>query len=212
MSQVTYFGLLVDASGSMGIHREQVISSVNEFIESQQGKEIEGETYFSFYQFSCRGKFNALIEKASINDVTVASVSDYQTGGLTSLYTSIRTMVERIQEQIENDGHNYEDVGVVLAVITDGYNNDSAPGDFEWVKEAIPQMEEDFEWDYVYIGIGGQEHDVQSRSLNFENFKVSNMSQEAAAKGGIGQTMNTLSESVTRYRSGKSHSRVSLDK
>jgi len=171
--------LVLDRSGSMENLRSRTISDVNELI----GKYRETpDTYMSLVQFDHEYEPN-YIHKAS-SEVQLLTPETYAPRGSTALYDAIcRTIDEAgvyFKSMPENQRQNLK---VVLAVFTDGYENASKQFKSEDVKKRLEHQKNTYGWEFVFMGANEQAVIGAQKDLGFAAINTIKMSDNAAGRG-----------------------------
>ena len=128
---------ILDASGSMSSIKDDMIGSINEFINKQ--KELKDKlAYMSLVTF------NTIITNVYLNtniqDVNNIKSDDYVTTGCTSLFDAIGQTISLFR--------NEEDV--IMIIITDGHENSSKKYNSNNISSLIKEKEEK-KWKFIYL-------------------------------------------------------------
>jgi hypothetical protein len=132
--------ILLDESGSMFDIKDDIIGSVNSFLDEQKKLDMSSNDLISLYKFSseCRPVF----KKLKIVDVRNITAKDYVPRGNTALFDAIGAAVTT----------NSSSKNVMLVIVTDGLENASREfGSMTTIKNMLKDMEERNNWKTVYL-------------------------------------------------------------
>jgi hypothetical protein len=129
--------LVLDESGSMGTIRNDIIGSINTFINEQ--KELKKDnTTFTFVKFSTN--VNTSYEKKLLSDVIEVTPNDYKPNGNTALYDAIGITINKYTDE----------KNVCMLIVTDGEENSSREFDHTKITEMI-NKKKDSDWKFIYL-------------------------------------------------------------
>ena len=131
--------MLLDSSGSMNNIRDDVIGSVNSFVEQQQKQKLDDKATFSLAQFD--SKMRWIWDNVPLAQVKSLVAKDYVVNGGTALLDSIGDTIAR---------HD-NDRDVVLVICTDGQDNESRRFSQKQIKELLARKKADAGWDVIYL-------------------------------------------------------------
>lgn len=132
-------GIVLDESGSMSDIKETVVKCFNDFIKEQ--KQQGDDAYITLTKFNTY--VNIEIDRKKINKAKSISYSDYNPNGTTALYDAIFDTIKKIESKNKNNN-------VIIAVITDGYENASKKCDIKSLKEMI-KSKEGLGWRFLFL-------------------------------------------------------------
>lgn len=167
--------LLLDETASMQKHREKVISTLNEFVQSVK----ETAKTISLYTFNSQG-LHERIFMASPTAIEPLTDKSYIPNWNTPLHDAIG-MVMRVFEMSEHK--------VQMVIHTDGEENCSSEWNYLAVSEFIKRMTERG-WLFVYLAEGLT---AQAEMAKYQGVKVN------FSSGLRGQTMNAMSDITRSY-------------
>lgn len=159
---VTFVGIIGDHSGSMAewidpkmtkTKADLALSNFNEQIASLKEESDETMQFLStIIDFD-----NEIIcqhDNVDINDV--ASLEEYWTRGMTSLYDAIGYGISKVKKRMDEDPR--EDKAVLFIVETDGYENASQDYEGEEGRKRLAKLIKDLEdtgkWTFTFLGAG----------------------------------------------------------
>lgn len=131
--------LVLDESGSMDNVKEQIIASVNNFVDGQ--KNTKGKCNYTLIKFA--NKCETVYNNIPISEVEKMTLETYKPGGMTALYDAIGS-VFTIYKNSSN---------VILVIVTDGRENSS----MTFTKSKIKQLmdiytdKNAFNWNVIYL-------------------------------------------------------------
>lgn len=138
--------VILDASGSMNVIREQAISGINETIQSiklAQRENPEQEHYFSFVSFN--NKMRTVADCQPIEEVVEISEDTYRPEAMTALYDAMGLSLLALESKISADDR------VLVTIITDGMENASQEFTGTAVKTLVERLKSKG-WVFAYIG------------------------------------------------------------
>ncbi len=184
--------LLIDRSGSMHTLRDATIDGVNSFLQEQS--EGDAEMYVSVYQFNHR--FKTLLEAQPARHRFVMGRENYRPHGCTALLDAISETIDRTAFRLS---HLEEEADVVVAVVTDGYENSSRRTTLQQAREMVEAKEREG-WEFVFLGA-----DLASMrdaaGIGFSSSKSARYARNARA---VASSYEMMSAKVARYSRSKS--------
>lgn len=181
-------GLLVDRSGSMFGIWDDAVGGANGFIEEQS--DVEGRAFLFLSVFDT--EYVRVVSGDLINNVKNPLVGVAPRGA-----TALRDATAKLIQDIEREQRyaQYAPQDVVVAVMTDGYENASK----EWTNESLTQLirrKEQDGWKFIYLG-ANQDAWATGTSLGFSSDSTFNW---AATSEGSRAAYSNLSGSIRSYR------------
>jgi Mg-chelatase subunit ChlD len=131
--------VILDESGSMYSNREATISSVNEFIQSQNI--ADGETWVTLVKFADYSK--VVLESAPIQQFEPLTVKTYVPNGCTALFDAIGDAVNKIRVKGKEK--------VMVVIMTDGEENASRKYTFKQIQDLVAKYRKS-KWEFVFLG------------------------------------------------------------
>lgn len=180
--------IVLDSSGSMYGIRNNTLRGINELLDKQR---MEGPTRVTIVSFSHIAV--PLVCGEDINDISEMTEEDYDPTGSTALYDGIGMAIEMAEKRkvVSN-----EDIGVMLVIITDGYENASCKYNQLQIKKILEQKEEDG-WIISYLGANINSHEEASK---IGATYAANWTTNASSVGTLYSSVNDVS-SVLRSAS-----------
>ena len=185
--------LVVDRSGSMFNIASDVRGSVKQFIGDQQ-KNV-GKASLTVAQFD--HQYEVVYDFKDIKDVDAEKfANDYCPRGSTALLDAIGRTVIEMKQRLDSMPQPERPSRVVVAVITDGYENSSCEYKLDQI-EAMIKDNEALGWDFMFMGATLDAIDV-AKDIGFSCGKAAVFSTS-----NVVNCMNLINEKVTQARLGK---------
>ena len=131
--------MILDESGSMSGIRDDVIKSVNEFIDVQQ-KETSTNLLFTFVKFN--DLVQTVLSKELIQNVPHITSEKYNPTGCTALFKAISDTIDVFENESD----------VIMVIVTDGQENASPK---EYTREKIFNLISNHKnkngWKFIYL-------------------------------------------------------------
>lgn len=144
----TALGLIVDRSGSMESIAQEVRGSVKQFIMEQ--KKGVGKATLTATQFD--HSYEVIHDFQNIQEIDEEKfANEYAPRGLTALLDAIGRATLAMKQKIDDMPETEKPKRVVIAVITDGYENASKGFTISQIKEMIKEREA-AGWDFMFMG------------------------------------------------------------
>ena len=144
--------VILDKSGSMESIRTEAINGYNETLGSIKATQLKfldtQEHYVSLAAF-CDCGIDMIYDMTPIKDADKLSKEKYDPCCCTPLFDAIGKTVKSLKKKIAD----VEDAGVLVTIITDGYENSSKEWDAKGVSKLIEECKEDG-WMFSFIGAG----------------------------------------------------------
>ena len=137
-------GLLLDATGSMQEVRSEAVSGVRNFIKEMA--ENSGDTSIIFATFnSTTGLY--IMRRGAAKTLKNFEDSEYRPAAMTPLVDAMMDMIKSLESEVASA----DESKVVLAVMTDGFENASHKYDGQTLKEKVEEVQEKG-WQVVFLG------------------------------------------------------------
>lgn len=181
---------VIDESGSMQGTESDVIGGFNSFIEEQRTKSY-GKVDVTLYKFNneCSRIFNNL----PLEKIRPLDNRDYSPGGLTALYDTIGTAIDKAEKHNSILKQRYKLDMVMMVIITDGQENASREYSAHTVKQLIEKHERSESWQFIYLGA-----DLNSFS-DADDLGIKH--RASSRKANLKEKFGTVSEHTVRFRS-----------
>jgi uncharacterized protein YegL len=135
--------MILDESGSMSSIKDNIRTSINEFIQKQQESSHEGDVdRFTLVKFSDIITLPYTINDQPLSEVKLLSSEDYKPSGGTALFDAIGRTIEHFQDQ----------TNLLMVIVTDGEENASRTfKDRNAIQQLISSQKQDKQWSFVYL-------------------------------------------------------------
>ena len=144
--------VILDKSGSMESIRTEAINGYNETlgsIKATQLKFLDTQEHFVSLAAFCDCGIDMIYDMTPIKDADKLTKEKYDPCCCTPLFDAIGKTVKTLKKKIADE----EDAGVLVTIITDGYENSSKEWDAKGVAKLIEECKEDG-WMFSFIGAG----------------------------------------------------------
>ena len=144
--------VILDKSGSMESIRTEAINGYNETlgsIKATQLKFLDTQEHFVSLAAFCDCGIDMNYVMTPIKDADKLTKEKYDPCCCTPLFDAIGKTVKTLKKKIADE----EDAGVLVTIITDGYENSSKEWDAKGVAKLIEECKEDG-WMFSFIGAG----------------------------------------------------------
>ena len=144
--------IILDKSGSMEDIRQEAINGYNETlgtIRAAQLKHMDTQEHFVSLAAFCDCGIDMIYDKTPIKDAEKLTKENYEPCCCTPLFDAIGKTVKKLKADIKD----VEDAAVLVAIITDGYENSSKEWTGPAIKKLIDSCKEDG-WMFSFIGAG----------------------------------------------------------
>ena len=190
MKKVTDITIVLDRSGSMQSIKEATITAFNSFIKEQKKDGLP--TNLSLIQFDDQYEIN-FVEK-DIHLAKELNAQSFQPRGLTALLDAIGTTIQSTKKRLKTEKENSDKV--IIAIITDGYENASLKFTRKKIFKMIRKREEKNNWKFVFLAANqdaiaeGEKFGIhQDRAMTFQ-----------ADKHGISNAFMSFSNKVSSFK------------
>lgn len=188
---LTAIALIVDRSGSMYSVADDTKGSVQTLIQKQ--KQEEGKAFLTLIQFD--HEYDVIYDFEDIQEVDEKAFAEqYQPRGSTALADAIGRTILEVSDKLDNMLAIPEKI--VVAIVTDGYENSSREFTTAKVKQLITEKQEQG-WEFIFLGADlNAIHSAQSYGILPESSAYyKNTNVEGA--------MDLISCKITDARAGK---------
>lgn len=193
--QETYVAVVVDRSGSMGGIYEAALSGVNEQVKTlKDNANVAGKTFVSFIQFDDR--IDVLFSNKLAEELEEFKNGDFQPRGTTAMYDGVGKAISELSA-IKTDVKN---VGYLVIVISDGYENASKDYNSLSLAAEITRLQNTGQWTFSYMLANQNLADV-SKTLNVP---LSNISSFVSSNAGVQTAYGSMSLGSANYMRSRS--------
>lgn len=138
---------VLDRSGSMGNYTSEAIDGFNDFVDSQQ--QVPGDASLTLCLFD--DDVSVPMNGVDLKDADRLNRRSYQLGGSTALYDAIGKTMGEMMIRHSQEGHPAR---VVMAILTDGYENASSEYTAPIIKDMVHRAKHVYGWEFIIIGVG----------------------------------------------------------
>jgi uncharacterized protein YegL len=154
MRRCTDITLILDKSGSMWNCRDATIEMVNGFIQTR--REDADPCVMSIVQFSTGGMFYrwnwSKWPSVPVQEIALLDRFSYAPIGATALYDAVGETIDRVGERLANLPESERPDKVIIAILTDGLENDSVKRQREEVEWMVQHQQSVYNWQFIYMG------------------------------------------------------------
>lgn len=187
----THIVAIIDRSGSMGHLRNDVINGFDIFIKEQ--KEADGTATMTLVQFDDKYEVNY-----EFTDIQEVPKFEYYPRGYTAMLDAIGKAINATGISLDKMDESERPEKVVVMIQTDGEENYSKEYSASIIKEMITHQEEDYNWEFVFLGAN---IDVVDTAVTL-GIKIDNAIKFANNNQGMTSAINSVSENLASYRCG----------
>lgn len=180
---------LIDRSSSMSSILNKSIESFNSFLEEQ--KNVKGKAKIDIILFD--DKIETIVSNKKLKNVEPITTKEYFARGSTSLYDAISLTINNELDYLSENPKNRSDKTLVV-ILTDGEENSSTKYNSEQTKSWIKEMEEYFNWKFIYLG-ANQDSMFVANSLG-----ISSAMNWYATNEGITVAYSNINNATKYYR------------
>lgn len=189
----TSIAIIVDESGSMDNVRKDTIGGINTFIETQ--KSVPGEAVYTFVKFAYETKF--IHNFIDLKSVEPLKLEDYVPSGGTALLDAIGETIQYIGGKLSAMEESERPSKVIIAILTDGEENQSRSYNRERIKEMIEIQEKQYSWEFIFMA-ANQDAITAGSSIGIASASAMTYSSDSI---GTVEAFSTLGKSLYRARS-----------
>ena len=157
----TLIAAILDRSGSMIDIINDAIGGFNEFLKNQ--KKLDGKANITVALFDDR--YELLYNNVNLKKVKKITRSEWSPRGLTALYDAIGKTINTIDLEIKSTKKKNRPDKILVAIVTDGFENDSKEYTKDKVFQLIKEKEKDG-WNFIYLAANQDAFEVGT-SLGF---------------------------------------------
>lgn len=207
---LAHITFIIDKSGSMGNRRAQIVSGVNEFIDTQRKE--PGEATVSIIQFSSSYLWNLTnnirndtgyvetVLNQNIKNVKKMTLEDYVPNGGTALFDAIGRAVTNLGNHLSSIDESQRPSKVMIVIMTDGEENSSQEYDPVSIKQMITHQKDKYNWEFMFIGSDQNSVLMAKNLLNIDGGLA------VAVDNNWEKNLNGITRSISSYRLGEERS------
>lgn len=148
MEKHTDIIVVLDRSGSMNSCVDSTIEGFNTFLKEQQ--KAGEDSRITLIQFD--DQYQVIYEQLEIQKTPLLSSRTYKPRGMTALLDAIGRTIRSHADYVNALPIEQKPEKVILAVVTDGYENASQHYNRALIFKMIREMEEKHQWEVVFLG------------------------------------------------------------
>jgi len=146
--KLTEIVVILDRSGSMLAIKSDVIGGFNQFLKDQQ--ELPSKASLTLAQFD--NEYEIVHDGKPIEDVPELNNETYMPRAMTRLLDAIGRTIVTVGERLHKTPEAERPGKVVVAIITDGLENDSKEyRDRKKVMEMVKHQQEKYNWEFIFL-------------------------------------------------------------
>lgn len=181
MEKHTDITIILDRSGSMNLIKSSTIDGFNEFLKAHK---TEGTNVkISLVKFN--HEYNLAFEEKKIKNKFFLNEANFIPSGSTALLDAIGKTIESVDKRIAK--YTIEP-RIIIAIITDGYENDSKFFNQNDINKSIKKRINKHNWNFVYLG-ANQDAILEGKRLGISSDYSHNFK---ASKAGVKTAFNTV--------------------
>ena len=172
MKKLTDITIILDRSGSMFTIKSATIEGFNSFINKQQKGDFD--VNLTFVQFD--NEYEKVYEQKEIKKVKYLNHETYIPRGTTALLDAIGITINSTKQRINATEKSKKPANVIIAIITDGYENASVEYSRESISKLINKREKKDNWNFIFLAAnqdaikeGGRFGIHSDKALTFKN-------------------------------------------
>lgn len=186
MKTHTDITIILDCSGSMDLIKSSTIEGFNTFLRAHQAESTN--VRISLVKFN--HEYTLAFEEKKIKKKYFLNEANFMPSGTTALLDAIGRTIKSVDARIEKHAIN---PGVIIAIITDGYENSSRFYTTNEIKKSIKKRSEQNNWNFMYLG-ANQDAIFEGNRLGISadlsyNFKASKAGVEGVFNNVVKESM-----------------------
>lgn len=185
---------IIDRSGSMGTIATETIGGYNGIIEEQQKEDGDANVTLALFDH----EYTLLYDNVDIKEVEPLTRKTYVPRGMTALYDAVGRTITSVGERLSNTAEDERPHKVIVAIITDGYENSSKEYTQSRIKEMIELQEGTYSWEFMFLAAN---MDAVEEGAKF-GIRGSKAMTYAADSDGMDVMTKSVSMAFSSYRGG----------
>lgn len=142
-----HISFILDRSGSMHSLCSEAIGGFNAFVESQRA--APGTADLSLLLFD--HEYTPVLENVDLRTVQPLTAETYQPRGTTALLDAIGRTIDDLGTRLAALPERARPGKVIVAILTDGFENASRRYTRERVSAQIRHQQEKYDWEFVFL-------------------------------------------------------------
>jgi hypothetical protein len=140
--------IILDESGSMATCMDDTIGGVNLFLDNQ--KRISGEAKVTVVKFS--DIYEIINDSVPLDQVTYLDYFNYRPSNSTALLDAVGKTINNIGKRLADTPEADRPEKIIIAIITDGYENSSKEFSRSQVFSMVTHQREKYSWEFIFLG------------------------------------------------------------
>jgi uncharacterized protein YegL len=189
-SAYTHLALIIDRSGSMQKIRSDMEGAIKALLAEQAA--LPGELHIDVTRFDTA--IEHLHTDVRADDVKGEIISPR---GFTALNDAIGVTVHRLGERLSLLPEEERPGKVVVAIVTDGYENSSKEWSTKAVKDLVEKQQTEFSWEFLFLGASSIDAFAVAEGYGIPHHSTVSFADSALGAAGA---MQAASSYLTRSR------------
>ena len=198
---LTEIAFILDRSGSMAPVTESAITGFNVFLRDQQ--KTEGQARLTLVLFD--NEYLVPLDGIPIQEAVALDTTTYVPRGSTALLDAIGTTIDRIGARISTLPETDRPGQVIVAILTDGYENSSEKFTWKDISHKILEQTNTYKWVFLFLGAN---QDAIATAANL-SIAADNASTYVGDNGGTYSSNMAVSRKMSAMRKMSSGVRLS---
>lgn len=195
MPRAMHILIILDRSGSMEAIRQETIDGFNSFLEKVK-TEHDGAT-LTLIQFDSEDPFEVVHRMKPVQEVPALNEETFRPRACTPLLDAIGQALQDLDATLCEIPEGDRPAGVMIAILTDGFENDSTRFTRDQIRELIDVRRKQRGWEFLFLSC--DENAIQEApSLNID---VSNITPFDRSGDGTKQAWKSLYYSYIKIKS-----------
>lgn len=187
---LTSLSFVVDRSGSMKNIKKDMEGAIAQVLDDQ--KKLPGELRVDVWTFD--DKIEHLVTDSLASEMTGVKI---EPRGVTSLNDAVGTAITTLGLRFALQEEDARPGKVILAIVTDGYENSSKEYTVEMVKGLVERQKNEFQWEILFFGADSIDAFAVAQGYGIGGGQTMSF---AATEQGVFASGLAASEYITRSR------------
>jgi hypothetical protein len=145
----THIAVILDRTGSMESIRDDTIGGFNAFVEQQQA--TPGKATLTLVQFDSQDPYEVVYKFMPLADVPKLTHETYVPRANTPLLDAMGRGINDLEQTLAKMPQDERPQRVVMAVITDGFENASREFRKDQIEKMIREKQDKDDWQFVFL-------------------------------------------------------------
>jgi len=191
---------VIDASGSMGIMKEEPVSAFNNFVLSyikNRENDVESLKNSTVSLLTFSYKTNYILENVSLSNFIPITKKDYVTSGNTKLRDAIGDGIYKFIYNNETKSFYYPESENILVIISDGFDDSSNKYKNTEIRNLIKTIEENNKSKVIFMGVGD---DIFEQTTNMNINSAYTAMYDQLKPGSLNNLCSHVSYNLCSYK------------